>query len=87
MQAVMQLVAVLWPQTMQDMARWTAGYALLLADRPQGEVTAALRELATEGREWPPPPGVIVAKITRLERVAMVRSALAARTERKAVGA
>jgi hypothetical protein len=57
----------LWPhQTIPDDA--LAEWYQLLADIPADAVNAAVTALATSGREFPPPAGVIRAKATELAR-------------------
>lgn len=55
---VIETVAALWPHTDME-RRIVAGYRLLLANLPAEAVLSAIVDLARDGREFAPPPGVI----------------------------
>lgn len=55
---VLAALAALWPQADVE-RRYAAGMAMMCADLPAALVTSALRELAADGREFPPPPGLV----------------------------
>lgn len=83
MQTIVELVTVLWPNPKRDMKRVTTGYVLMLADQPYGEVDAAIRRLAMDGREFPPPPGVVAHRVERTRTSAQLAEVLRNHRERR----
>ena len=64
MSTVLEVVAACWPAADTE-RRTAAGYRLLVGDCVQADVLAVIHDLAMEGREFPPPPGLVAQLATR----------------------
>ena len=74
MTTILRLVASYWPNADTE-RRVVAGYRLLVGDLEAADVAAVLRDLALEGREFAPPPGVVAHAAERLARQRVLAAA------------
>lgn len=74
MTRVLQVLASCWPNADVE-RRSAAGYSLLCRDLDGPVVIAVIRDLALEGREFPPPPGVVANLAQRRQNQAILAAA------------